>query len=159
MITGLPGTGKTSFAMALAQHLSFSHFNSDMLREELGRKGRYDTASKAFIYTSLLARVTEALKAGRSVIVDATFYKEALRRPFQEMGSAFEVPVIWIELHAAEHLIKERVARERPYSEADFEVYLQVKEHYEPLEKTDLSFWTDQLTIPEMIAQTEAYLR
>lgn len=158
MITGLPGTGKTTFAMALAAHLDFPHFNSDMLRAELGRKGRYDAASKQFIYNSLLERVAQALKAGKSVIVDATFYKEQLRRPFEEMGAAFEVPVIWIELHAAEHHIKERVAQDRPYSEADYEVYLQVKESYEPLTKTHLSFWTDQLTISEMIVQTEAYL-
>ncbi len=158
MITGLPGTGKTTFAMALAKHLQFAHFNSDMLREELGMKGRYDAATKQLIYTTLLMRVEESLRQGKSVIVDATFYKEQLRAPFQQAADQFEVPVIWIELRAAKDTIKERVGQERPYSEADYEVYLRIKKDYEPLEMEHLSFWTDRLTIPEMIDKTEAYL-
>lgn len=158
MITGLPGTGKTTFALALAKHLQLAHFNSDMLREELGLKGRYDAATKQLIYTTLLQRVEELLKQGESVIVDATFYKEELRAPFQQAADQLVVPLVWIELWAAAPTIKERVGQERPYSEADYEVYLRIKKDYEPLEIRHLDFWTDRLTIPEMIEETEAYL-
>jgi predicted kinase len=158
MITGLPGTGKTTFALALAKQLQFVHFNSDMLREELGLKGRYDAATKQLIYTTLLMRVEEVLRQGKSVIVDATFYKETLRAPFVQAADQFAVPVIWIELRAAAPTIKERVGQERPYSEADYEVYLRIEKDYEPLERKDLVFWTDQQAIPEMIEKTEAYL-
>jgi predicted kinase len=98
------------------------------------------------------------LRQGKSVIVDATFYKEHLRTPFQQTAAQSEVPVMWIELRAAAPTIKERVGQERPYSEADYEVYLRIEKEYEPLDKRDLLFWTDQLTIPEMIEQTEEEL-
>lgn len=36
IVTGLPGTGKTTFAEAFAQKGHFIHLNSDLIREALG---------------------------------------------------------------------------------------------------------------------------
>ena len=42
VVFGLPGTGKTTFARALAARLGLPHFNTDIIRAELGRKQQYE---------------------------------------------------------------------------------------------------------------------
>jgi predicted kinase len=157
-ITGLPGSGKTTFALSLAQRLQLPHFNSDLIRNELGMRGRYDSISKDTVYTALIKQVSAALQKGDSVLVDATFYKKALREPIIDLGIKHNVPVLWIELRAADHIIKERMGHERPYSEADYSVYLRLKKEYEPLGPGHLTLRSDQLTISEMLDKTESYL-
>ncbi len=159
IITGLPGTGKTTFALALATALQAQHFNTDMLRTELGLRGRYDDVTRTSIYEEMMHRSEKSLRAGVLTIIDGTFYKKEVRQPFMEIAAATEVPLLWIELKAGEEVIRERVSKQRPHSEADFEVYQKVKEQYEPLEEQKLVFHSDQLEIEDMVGQTRAYLQ
>ena len=97
MVTGLPGTGKTTFARSLANHIKGIHLNSDMVRSELGKRGKYDTASKAGIYQKLQNRAEEILKQGKHVIVDATLYKNIVREPFIKLAEQYKTQIKWIE--------------------------------------------------------------
>ena len=49
LIVGLPGTGKTTFAVELAREIGGAHLNSDIIRTSLGQRGKYDIASKAAV--------------------------------------------------------------------------------------------------------------
>ena len=158
MITGLPGTGKTTFARALAEKLEVRHLNTDMIRDAMGKRGQYDEATKADIYRELFKQAEAELQARRSVIVDGTFYQRSLRADFEEMGKRLEAPVFWIEIKAAEEVIEERVREKRAYSEADFEVYLKIKAQYEPLESPHLILRSDELEIAEMVEHAVTYL-
>jgi len=133
MIMGLPGSGKTYFAKALAAHMGAAHFNSDRIRKEAAQEVRYTAADKARIYQDMFARVTEALAQGGTVIVDATFSKAAYRAPYLQWAAANDVPVFILYMEAAEAIIAERVGKQRPDSDADFAVYQQIKAEYEPI--------------------------
>ena len=122
MITGLPGTGKPTLAMALSRELGGLHLNTDRVRKEMGLMGRYDPETKKRIYDEILKRAGEALISGETVIIDGTFYREALRQPFVDLALRHDRPIRWIELRAEEETIRRRVGRPREYSEADFEV-------------------------------------
>lgn len=159
IVVGLPGTGKTTFASTLANTLGTKHLNSDIVRDSFGKRGHYDVSSKAAVYNEMLTRTEEYLKNRQSIIVDATFYKEVLRVPYVRLGEKYEVPVEWIELRANEDEIRTRVSKKRKYSEADFEVYLKIKEHYEPLNYNHLVLWSDQLSTEEMIYKANNYLK
>ena len=158
IIVGLPGTGKTTFARELASVIGAEHLNSDIVRQVAGRRGHYDAVSKAANYNEMLTRTEEFLKKSKTVVIDATFYKNIFRKPYQLLGERYEADIKWIEIRADEEIIKERISKKRKYSDADFEVYKRIKEDYEPLSAAKLILWSDQLSVEEMVGQAKVYL-
>ena len=158
LIIGLPGTGKTTFAEVLASKLNAHHLNSDVVRHEIGKQGQYDTASKAAVYQELLDRTESLLKNNQTVIVDTTLFKKSLRLPYLVLARKYGLQAKWIELKASEAVIMKRVYKDRPFSEADYAVYLKIKAEFEPLELERLTLWTDQLSIEEMTTKAEKYI-
>jgi len=158
LITGLPGTGKSTLAAALAAELNAHHLNTDRIREELNLKGKYDARTKKRIYEVMLQRTEELLKTEQNVIVDGTFYQQKLRNRFQRLANRLGKDIRWIELRANESTIRERVNKKRQYSEADFEVYKKIKGLYEPLEQAHLVLWSDELSVEEMTKRAKDFL-
>lgn len=159
LISGLPGTGKTTLARAYATAYRVVHLNSDVLREELGLRGQYLPEDKKKVYQALLHRTREALLAGKDVIVDSTFFKSALREPFVAIAAECAVPLHWVEIKAAEQVISERVSQPRTDSEADFQVYLKIKEEYEPIAAPHLVLWSDSMPLVKMVELLRRYVQ
>lgn len=158
MVIGLPGAGKTTFAQRLAMALSAKHFNTDIIRDALGKRGQYDPETKSAIYNEMLRQTESTLAAGENVVVDGTFYQKALRAPYAELARQYAADIHWIEIRADEELVRKRVQQKRAYSEADFSVYLKIKAEYEPLEVPHLELWSDQLNLDAMVEQTLRHL-
>ena len=158
MVMGLPGSGKTYFAKALAAQLGAAHFNSDRIRKEATQQVRYTNADKSRIYQDMFARVTGALEQGGTVIVDATFSKAAYRQPYVQWAAAHEVPVHILYMEASEDIIAERVGKKRPDSDADFAVYQKIKAGYEPIAGDHLVLRSDEGSTAGRIAQALAYI-
>ena len=158
LVSGLPGTGKTFFADALSDALEADHYNSDRIRCKMDLRGKYDQASKEKVYTELLDKTYESLEEGHTVVVDATLYLDQLREPFIELAEQLEVPLFWMEIHASERIIRQRVEKARPWSEADFEVYKKIKATYEPLNFKHLVLESGEKSIEEMLESAILYL-
>ena len=158
IITGLPGTGKSTLSAALAAELKAVHLNTDVIREEMSLQGRYDPRTKARVYQELLRQAELAMDRGRPVIIDGTFYREALRRPFVRLADGRGEKIRWIELRAGEENIRRRVGQGRAHSEADFEVYLKIRAIYEPLDCAHLVLWSDQMPVEEMVRRAKDFL-
>lgn len=158
MITGLPGSGKTTFAKALADSLNAVHLNTDIIRDSLGRRGKYDETSKSMIYAKMLKQTESYLHRGEDVVVDATFYKATLRKPYKKLAKKYKKQLFWILVTATESVIKERMQQKRQYSEADFSVYLTIKDIYEPLEEGHLILHSDSTSLEKMIIKAREYL-
>ena len=146
IVTGLPGTGKTFFARALAEKIGARHFNTDIIRDALGLRGRYDETSKQQVYQEMEQQTASALKSGERVVVDGTFFKKKLRAAYQRLGGKFGTQVHWIVVEAPEEIVRQRVSQKREYSEADFGVYLKIREAWEPLGAPHLTLRSEQLS-------------
>jgi predicted kinase len=109
MAMGLPASGKTSLARALAGRLGLVHISSDMVRKELAglpptaraggavRQGVYDPAMTRRTYALMRRRAARWLRAGRAVVLDATYgsagERAAVRRLAERTGARL-VPLL-----------------------------------------------------------------
>jgi predicted kinase len=158
VVMGLPGSGKTYFARQLALKVNATHISSDIVRINLEYQGRYDENSKLIVYDVMLQLMEEVIKRKENVVLDATFYKEQIRRRFEVKAKQFNTPIYFIEIKATEAVIKERISKDRPDSEADFHVYLKVKDCFDPVLVEHLTLHSDQQNLSEMLNQALTFI-
>jgi aminoglycoside phosphotransferase family enzyme/predicted kinase len=146
VVCGVPGSGKSHLAGALAELSGLPHLSSDITRKQLaGLRAtqrapaeRYSTAWNARTYAELARRTTKACRASRGAVVDATFRRLSDRRAFE---SAFggEAPLLFIECQAPRAVLEKRARqRERDpesVSDADAAIVLRELDRWEPLDE------------------------
>ena len=145
---GLPASGKSTVAEAIAGPLGAVLLHSDVRRKVLARvplhehrregygSGLYAPELKQRTYDSLLESAREALLHGRTVVVDATFPEPSRRAPFRELARELGRPFALVHVTAAEGEIRRRLeARAQDpeqASDADWGVYLRARDAFRP---------------------------
>ncbi len=129
---GLPGSGKSFFAERLALELGAKYLSSDRERNRLGNRDQYSPEDKLKVYQHLKRLAKEALSKENTVIIDATFYLQQMRDLFSNLAVDEGADVFYFNITADEELIRERLRQPRSDSQADFSVYEQIKEMFEP---------------------------
>jgi aminoglycoside phosphotransferase family enzyme/predicted kinase len=137
IVTGLPGTGKSTLSAALARELGASVLSTDRIRSERRGRPSFSRTEKGGVYERLFVRAALALRAGKSVILDGTFYLENLRRAAAAIGRRAGVPVFVVEVTSLRPTVKRRMERRlrtaRGPRPAGFEVYGFIRKAYEPV--------------------------
>ena len=152
---GLPGTGKSTLAQHVAGHLDCRLHRTDEIREDLHLRGAYDEVTRTRVYRELESRVDASLKAGHSVIADATFSECQWRNEFRTWLLAEGVHPFWVWCTAPEEILKQRLCARRPLSDADLGVYHQLERTFEEPDFPVLEVDTHSLS---MDAQAELIL-
>jgi hypothetical protein len=150
---GLPGTGKSWAARAVARPFEAVLASSDVRRKRLAgvplhahhregwQKGLYAPELTDRTYASLLDEADQALLHGRTSVVDGTFSSRTRRAPFVELAQRRGAPLLVLLVSAGEETIRRRMAErsEDPeaVSDADLEVYRAAKETFEPPAELD----------------------
>jgi uncharacterized protein len=136
---GLPGTGKSTLAQAVAQRTGFQVISSDIVRKaaagltpeehryEAFGKGIYSQEATEMTYASLFERARSLLLDGHSVIVDASFtrrsHRKAAARLAKETGAQLACVLLEAPLEAVRRRLSRRAASGRGPSDARWETY------------------------------------
>lgn len=158
IVFGLPGSGKSYFASLLAQKLKAAYLNSDKERKKIMSQRTYSESEKMMVYDLMLQKMKTFVQEGKSLVLDATFYKNKIREKFITAAKG-KTPIEFIEMRAAEALIKKRISKTRADTEADFDVYKTVKNLWEPLEEEHLVLHSRDDNSEELLHITLDYLK
>jgi len=131
---GLPATGKTYFARALAARVPIVILESDALRPVLFRKPRHGYKESRRLFQAIHALADRLLRDGYSVLLDATNLREEHRRDLKALAAGSGSRFILVELTAPERVALQRLkGRELRPEQAGIEVYLRMRDEAEPI--------------------------
>jgi predicted kinase len=145
LVGGLPGTGKSTLANALAHHAGLSVIRSDVVRKELAGvggeecrstfgQGIYTAAWTERTYAECLRRAEGLLFNGERVIVDANFREENQRHAFLNAATRWGAPAAFLLCQTDSNLVRSRLAnRSEDVSDADWSVYEEAVTSWEEL--------------------------
>lgn len=144
LVGGLPGTGKSTLARALADAAGFQVLRSDVVRKELagvpvdepaaanGRQGIYTPEWNDRTYVECLQRAERRLFEGERVLIDATFQEERYRQQFLDAAIRWGVPLLFLVCEAQPETVRARLATRRgDASDADWTIYQLASERWE----------------------------
>lgn len=151
---GLIASGKSTLAAAWAGAGGQPYHNSDAMRKELAGiagQSRQGSAYGAGIYSSefsrrtydaLLTAAADDLRQGRCPVLDASYAKADERRRLLDLAAAEKATIIFILCRCSEQETRRRLELRAKdpaaVSDADWEIYLRQKKHFEyPAELPD----------------------
>ncbi len=161
LVTGLPGTGKSTLARELVEHGDFELIRSDVVRKELWSKlpacrkiqnaswkltpqgfgeGIYSAEWNRRTYDECLRQAERMLFQGQRVIIDANFRADADRLRFLDAAKRWGVRYGLLLCEADAAVVRTRLSKRRDdASDADWSVYLRASESWEPFSSTSQS--------------------
>jgi hypothetical protein len=144
LVAGLPGTGKSTLARALALRAGFEVIRSDVVRKELAGvleggsqptpfgQGIYTPEWNERTYEECLRRAGKLLFEGKRVLIDASFRTEARRRRCYDFARSWAVPAVMLLCEARPDTVRTRLQqRHHDASDADWSIYQQAAASWE----------------------------
>lgn len=155
LVGGLPGTGKSTVSGLLADRLGAVLLSSDRIRKELATgddADLYTPAQKWRTYAELTHRAAELLARGESVVLDASWTRQADRELAIETAERTYSELTALRCSAPAALAAERLrSREPGWSDADPEVAAAMAAGADP--------WPEAQTVPTTGTPEEALSR
>ncbi|WP_225850461.1 bifunctional aminoglycoside phosphotransferase/ATP-binding protein [Streptomyces sp. HPF1205] len=130
LVGGLPGSGKSTLSGALADRLGVTLLSSDRLRKELAGipveqsaaagygEGLYTPERTAETYAVLLERAAALLRAGESVVLDATWSDPVQREAAERVAESAGADLVALRCHVPRDVAAARL-RTRPPGASD----------------------------------------
>jgi len=163
LMSGLPGSGKSTIAESLAKELKLPIFSVDPIESSIiksGIKKSFETGLAAYVVADTLA--AEQLKLGISVIIDAVNAIKEARDMWQKLSAKYNAKLIIIEciLDTKIHKerLEERVRNMHGMPEVTWEDVENRKKEYLPWQEERLVLDTSQST-EENLQKALDYIR
>ncbi len=150
LMAGLPGSGKTTLARALASHLQGTVLSKDEVRSALfaAKDIEYSTEQDDLVQQIMLKAVEFTLQRhpNRLLFLDGrSFSRRYQVDRVLEAAGRLQQPWRILECVCAEDTARHRLAvQEHPAEDRDFQLYLRVKSRFEPITLPKTVIDTDQ---------------
>ncbi len=160
VVTGLPGTGKSTVAKAIAEEIDAILFRTDVIRKSLFPKPSYSLEEQQHVYDEMFVQAHQQLKKHKSVVLDANFSKQIQRDQAVKLAEKAGVEPLILEIICQdEKLIAQRLEkRGNDASDATFRVYLLKKAAYEHLEEPYIQI-ENCGSLPELKNKIASFIR
>jgi predicted kinase len=163
---GLPGTWKTETGEEISRIKGYSILRSDLIRLEVlkgenifDEKVASDMSKRTMVYDETFRRADEALEKGDSVIIDATFVTQSLRKRAAEIAAKHNKTFVILETHCPQEVAITRILRR---NKEDYEsnalteqAYLNNKKKFEKVDVNDLKRLYPGLRIIHLTVDTQ----
>jgi hypothetical protein len=162
---GLPGTWKTETSEEVSKIKGYSILRTDLIRRELlkdedifDEKVASNMDKRMAVYDETFRQADEILEKGDSVILDATFITQSLRRRAAEIAAKHNKTFIILQTHCPQEVAIARILRR---TKEDYEsnalteqAYLNNKKRFEEVDVDDLKQLNPNLNIIHLIVDT-----
>jgi predicted kinase len=162
---GLPGTWKTETSEEISRIKGYPILRSDLIRLEVlkgenifDEKVASDMSKRTMVYDETFRRADEALEKGDSVILDATFVTQSLRRRAAEIAAKHNKTFVILQTHCPQEVAIARILRR---TQEDYEsnalteqAYLNNKKKFEEVDVDDLKRSYPGLNIVHLTVDT-----
>ena len=146
LLCGLPGTGKSYFAAALAQRIPLAVLSSDQLRKILVPQPRYSRGEHRRVFAAAHLLLEQLLTAGYQAVFDATNLTERTRQPLYAIAEQAGAELVIVEFTAPEPVVRQRLEQRAAgaqaaaagyadYSDADWRIYCRMREGSDPIDR------------------------
>jgi predicted kinase len=163
---GLPGTWKTETCEEISKIKGYPILRSDLIRLEVlknedifDEEVASDMNKRTAVYDETLRRADKALEKGDSVILDATFVTQSLRRRAAEIAARHNKTFVILQTHCPQEVSIARILRrtkEDYQSNALTEqAYLNNKKRFEEVDVDNLKRLYPSLNIIHLTVDTQ----
>ncbi|HEY4711735.1 MAG TPA: ATP-binding protein [Dehalococcoidia bacterium] len=163
---GLPGTWKTETSEEISRIKGYPILRSDLIRLEVlkgdnvfDEKVASDMSKRTMVYDETFRRADEVLEKGNSVIIDATFVTQSLRRRAAEIAAKHNKTFVILQTYCPQEVAIARILRR---NKEDYEsnalteqAYLNNKKKFEKVDVNDLKRLYPKLKIIHLTVDTQ----
>jgi len=163
---GLPGTWKTETSEEISKIKGYPILRTDLIRRELlkgedifDEKVAANMDKRTMVYDEIFRQADEILGKGDSVILDATFVTQSLRRRAAAIAARHNKTFVILQTHCPQEVAIARILRRTKESyESNAlteQAYLNNKKKFEEVDLDDLKRLNPELNVIHLIVNTQ----
>jgi len=163
---GLPGTWKTETSEEISKIKGYPIVRTDLVRKEVlknedifDEKVASSMDRRTMVYDETFRRAEETVKSGDSVIIDATFVTQSLRRRAAEIAAKHNKTFVILQTDCPQEVAIGRILRRTKESYESHalteQAYLNNKKKFQQVDLADLKRLNPNLNIIHLIVDTQ----